>query len=229
MLQQKQHQGHTQEEENIDSLIKRVPLALELGDKIAEELGLFYLPYSTGFEIECCMQPDIPLSIFNDIPYLISNTSEADELKFRIPQGLKGLHCLSHISLYLRKYALLNPNSGIHYHIDCTDVWDDFTEEFIKGKSEWILSELDTWEYKGTYNKRCCIFSSNRHWTRFKDTTKTMEFRIGEMTFDYELLFKRIVHCNEIVRTLKTELLIPVLARYNKDEKEIIKNRIIKI
>ena len=30
-----------------------------------------------------------------------------------------------------------------------------------------------------------------------------MEIRIGEMTFDYELLFERIRHSSEIVKTLK--------------------------
>lgn len=216
-------------EGNIDSLIKRVPRALTLGDRIAEDLGLFYLPYITGFEIECCTQKDIPVSVFNDIPYLLANESERDELKFKIPNGLKGLHCLSHISIFLKKYALLNPNSGIHYHIDCTDIWDLFTYSFIDKEANFILSELDTWDYKGTYNGRKSEFSSARNWTRFKDYTKTMEFRIGEMTFDYELLFKRITHCNSIVRTLKDKLLVPILTRYNTDEKEIVKNRIIKI
>ena len=216
-------------EGNIDSLIKRVPRALTLGDRIAEDLGLFYLPYITGFEIECCTQEDIPVSVFNDIPYLLANESEKDELKFKIPNGLKGLHCLSHISIFLKKYALLNPNSGIHYHIDCTDVWDLFTYSFIDKEANFILSELDTWNYKGTYNKRKSEFSANRNWTRFKNSTNTMEFRIGEMTFDYELLFKRITHCNSIVRTLKDKLLVPILTKYDTDEKEIVKNRIIKI
>lgn len=57
-----------------------------------------------------------------------------------------------------------------------------------------------------------------------------MEIRIGEMTFDYELLFERIRHCNEIVRTLKDALLIPVVSKYDKHKaKEIVSNRIIKI
>ena len=149
MLHRNRLRNHIKGEENIDSLIRKVPTVLALGDETAEELGLFYLPYSTGFEIECCMKPDIPLSIFNEIPDLLHNGSEKDELKFRIPNGLKGLHCLANISLYLRKNALLNPNSGIHYHIDCTDIWDKITKEFIKEKSNYVLSELDTWNYKG--------------------------------------------------------------------------------
>ena len=57
-----------------------------------------------------------------------------------------------------------------------------------------------------------------------------MEIRIGEMTFDYELLFERIRHSSEIVRTLKDKLLVPVVTKYDKHKaKEIVSNRIIKI
>ena len=130
----------------------------------------------------------------------------------------------------LKKYAELNPDSGIHYHIDCTDVYDLFTSDFINNHSDYILTELDKWKYKGTYNPRKCVFSSSRNWVRFKDTLKTMEIRIGEMTFDYELLFERIRHSSEIVKTLKDNLLIPVVTKYDKHKaNEIVSNRIIKI
>ena len=228
MLQQKLplQLNDTEENISIDTILKTIPLALDVEDKIVQKLALFYFPYSVGFEIETITEN---IRIFDEIPYLIENKSSINELRFRIPNGIKGIQCLFNISIYLKKYAELNPDSGIHYHIDCTDVYDLFTLDFINNHSDYILTELDKWEYKGTYNPRRCVFSGSRNWVRFKDTLKTMEIRIGEMTFDYELLFKRIVHCNEIVRTLKTELFIPVLARYNKDEKEIIKNRIIKI
>ena len=102
--------------------------------------------------------------------------------------------------------------------------------DFINNNSDYILTELDKWKYKGTYNPRKCVFSSSRNWVRFKDTLKTMEIRIGEMTFDYELLFERIRHCNEIVKTLKDKLLIPVVTKYDKHKaNEIVSNRIIKI
>lgn len=229
MLQQKLLLQQQQEENlNIDNIIKTIPISLNINNKIVQELALYYLPYSTGFEIECFIQNEEFLDIFKTIPFLISSENDKDELRFRIPNGIKGLHCLYHISIYLKKYALLRKNSGIHYHIDCTDVYDLFTSDFINKHSDYILTELDTWNYKGSYNPRKCVFSESRNWVRFKESTKTMEFRIGEMTFDYSLLFKRIIHCNSIVYSLKNLLINPYYL-YEKDNiKEILNNRIIK-
>ena len=229
MLQQKLPQkiDDTEENINIDTILKTIPLALDVEDKNVQKLALFYFPYSVGFEIETNTQN---IRIFDEIPYLIANTSSVNELRFRIPNGIKGIQCLFNISIYLKKYTELNPQSGIHYHIDCTDVYDLFTSDFINNHSDYILTELDKWKYKGTYNPRKCVFSSSRNWVRFKDTLKTMEIRIGEMTFDYELLFERIRHSSEIVKTLKDALLIPVVTKYDKHKaKEIVSNRIIKI
>lgn len=229
MSQQKlpQQINDTEENINIDTILKTIPLALDVEDKIVQKLALFYFPYSVGFEIET-MTSDI--RIFDEIPYLMENKSSVSELRFRIPNGIKGIQCLFNISIYLKKYTELNPDSGIHYHVDCTDVYDLFTFDFINKQSKYILTELDKWEYKGTYNPRLCVFSGNRNWVRFKNSTKTIEIRIGEMTFDYELLFERIRHCNEIVKTLKDALLIPVVSKYDKHKaNEIVSNRIIKI
>ena len=219
--------NNIEENINIDTILKTIPLALDVEDKIVQKLALFYFPYSVGFEIETITSD---IRIFDEIPYLIENKSSMNELRFRIPNGIKGIQCLFNISIYLKKYAELNPQSGIHYHIDCTDVYNLFSTDFINDYSEYILTELDKWEYKGTYNPRKCVFSSSRNWVRFKDTLKTMEIRIGEMTFDYELLFERIRHSSEIVKTLKDKLLVPVVTKYDKHKaKEIVSNRIIKI
>ena len=219
--------NNIEENINIDTILKTIPLALDVEDKIVQKLALFYFPYSVGFEIETNTQN---IRIFDEIPYLIANASSVNELRFRIPNGIKGIQCLFNISIYLKKYTELNPQSGIHYHIDCTDVYNLFSTDFIDKYSDYILTELDKWKYKGTYNPRKCVFSSSRNWVRFKDTLKTMEIRIGEMTFDYELLFERIRHSSEIVKTLKDALLIPVVTKYDKHKaKEIVSNRIIKI
>ena len=219
--------NNIEENINIDTILKTIPLALDVEDKIVQKLALFYFPYSVGFEIETMTEN---IRIFDEIPYLIENKSSISELRFRIPNGIKGIQCLFNISIYLKKYAELNPDSGIHYHIDCTDVYNLFSTDFIDKYSDYILTELDKWKYKGTYNPRKCVFSSSRNWVRFKDTLKTMEIRIGEMTFDYELLFERIRHSSEIVKTLKDNLLVPVVTRYDKHKaKEIVSNRIIKI
>lgn len=214
---------------SIDEVIKSTPTALSSDDEAVIELGYYYLPYSTGFEIECCNKEDIPISIYKDLPYIIEAPCERDELKFRIPAGIDGLKALWHISEALKQNAMLNPNSGIHYHVDCSEVWDQFNDNLITKHSQWVLSELDTWGYLGTFNSRKCVFSESRNYTRFKNSTKTMEFRIGEMTFRYELLFKRIVHVNQIVRKIKEDTDDDIEGMYPDDLESVIKNRIIKI
>lgn len=213
---------------SIDKIIKSTPLLLSNYDNTVKELADYYLPYSTGFEIECCNKDNVPLNIYRTIDYIIEAPCEEDELKFRIPKGIRGIKCLYLISESLRENAMLNPNSGIHYHVDFSDDWNLLSKEEVKNNSKWILEELDTWEYKGTFNSRECEFSERRNYTRFKNSTKTMEFRIGEMTFNYQLLFKRIIHVNDIVRRFK-EKLKDIPSRYIEDFTDTINNRIIKL
>lgn len=214
------------------------------------------LPYSTGFEIECSPKYNSVDQLYKDLKYvkvfesienIVHVNCDANEQRFRIPKGINGLICLQEISKNLVKYLELNPGSGIHYHVDFTDCYDDLTSDFINKNSEWMLKELDSWNYKGTYNRRNCQFDTSHHWIRFQNSFKTMEIRIGEMTFDYQLLLKRILHANEIARKLKSILgtkeersqnrLIQELESLNKEEttnqqidiQSIIKNRKISI
>ena len=95
----------TEENINIDTILKTIPLALDVEDKIVQKLALFYFPYSVGFEIET-MTSDI--RIFDEIPYLIENKSSISELRFRIPNGIKGIHCLFNISIYFFNFNLFS-------------------------------------------------------------------------------------------------------------------------
>ena len=55
-----------------------------------------------------------------------------------------------------------------------------------------------------------------------------MEVRIGEMTFDYGLLLKRIVHIQSLVQHIKDVEFIEIRDRYEYDYnsiKDIINNR----
>ena len=218
---------------NGNDIIKITPTILD--DSLESRiLGYHYLPYSTGFEIECNMKPGYRTDVFTSIPNIMEADVNEYEQRFRIPEGLEGLKCLFEISSNLKEQALFNPDSGIHYHIDCTDVYKYFNKEFVAKHKEWILNELDSWNYQGTYNKRNIEFSLSHNWVRFQETFKTMEFRLGEMTFDYELLFKRITHANAIVRRLKEELIETVedddqFSDYDFNEKDVLNTRIIKI
>ena len=68
MSQQKlpQQINDTEENINIDTILKTIPLALDVEDKIVKQLALFYFPYSVGFEIETMTEN---IRIFDEIPY----------------------------------------------------------------------------------------------------------------------------------------------------------------
>ena len=74
MLQQKLplQLNDTEENISIDTILKTIPLALDVEDKIVQKLALFYFPYSVGFEIETMTEN---IRIFDEIPYLIENKS----------------------------------------------------------------------------------------------------------------------------------------------------------
>lgn len=194
--------------ENIDyinQLIRTNPLAL-LTIKSKEYLDYInkLLPFSTGFEIECGYGKEYNLNAFKAIPYILDVSNDGGEQRYRIPTGLAGLICLYLISDQLKRNSALNLESGIHYHVDCTDCFSRFNEVFLKEYKDYILSELDTWHYKGKYNSRDVGYGAK--WLRLSNEHKTLEFRCGEMTFDYSELVKNILHANQIVSNLKNLL-----------------------
>lgn len=187
----------------LEEAIKKFPLSLlAIKDKETLEIIDSYLPFSVGIEIECDNKKSFNEQIFKNIPNIIEVNCSSNEKRFRIPNGLKGMVCLFEITKLLKKECLLNPLSGIHYHIDMTDVFHFIDTTIIENNKNYILEELDTWEYKGTYNKRD-VKLNVRCWVRFDSYKKTCEFRIGEMTFDYELIFKRILHCTDIIKKFR--------------------------
>lgn len=192
-------------EELIKEAVYTAPLSL-LGFKNQEDINTIndYLPYSTGFEIECGHKDTFKSIFFKDIPNIIEVNCSELEQRFRIPNGINGLLCLYFISEKLVQYCELNLGSGIHYHIDCTDVnWIAIMQSAVNSE-KYILQELDAWEYKGHYNNKAVDVGHS--WVRLSGEFYTLEFRIGEMTFDYSLLVKRIIHANNIVRKLKENL-----------------------
>lgn len=161
-----------------------------------------YLPYSSAFEVECMMKRSFNIESFTSIPDIMAVDCDRGEQRFRVPAGLKGLVCLYNIAEQLVLNSELNPESGIHYHVDCTDIWDYITHDIVDKNVEWILKELDGWspEYttvsRGVSGRGHSLYGG---WLRFNEL-KTMEFRVGEMTFDYTILAKRMIHCNDIRR-----------------------------
>ncbi len=207
-------------EQKLKEIVKTSPLAL-LGLRNNEMIAYAnnLLPYSTGFEIECINVDSIfNTQAFLDIPDIMAVNCDTGEKRFRIPNGIKGMICLYNICEQLKISCQLNEGSGIHYHVDMSDCYSTYfrntnsgtAKQFFNQNKEWLLTALDTWGYieafhklnpdEKPYNSREVGWSHN--WIRFNDIG-TMEIRIGEMSFDYEVLIKRIIHANQLAVKLR--------------------------
>lgn len=202
---------------------------------IDERQALKYLPHSIGIEIECGYNKSIDLDIIKEewskLPIMEKNSPNDRENKFRISNGKNGLIGLFEISNYCKQYLLLNEDSGIHYHVDAPWVKEgndlylpENLNEFVKN---FILQELDSWDYKGTYNTRNISYNSKGNWVNMRSYFGTVEYRIGEMTFDYPLLLKRILHISKLTEYLKlgfgkvkSSFLQQLLKEYEKDSSD---------
>lgn len=195
-------------------MIFKSPLALtSLNDERLIRIANSYLPYDTGIEIECAwLKTDFeyhfqqPECVIKD---LISHQHDGSEKRFRIPPGIKGMICLYRITEWLKEHCGLNERSGIHYHIDMGNTFYHY--QYIKNEDhEWMLKSLDKWGYKGHYNSRR-VSDTKKGWIAIRTGKNSLEFRIGEMTFDYELLIKRILNCQNIVRKIKKKYPVKTL------------------
>ena len=193
--------------ELIEDAIYSNPLVLlTIQDEALIQIINDYLPYRIGIEIECPKSKDFNLSDFTSIPDIMEVNITSQEQRFRIPNGLVGLICLFTICEQLKINSELNLESGHHYHIDMTNGFDQLTSEHINTNADWMLKELDSWGYTGNYNERIIDFSMSHHWVRFQPSFKTAEFRIGNMTFDYSIIVKRLIHACQIIKRLKSPL-----------------------
>jgi hypothetical protein len=186
-----------------ENLVRNHPLLLlTLKNKESIKYVNSLLPFSIGIEIECHQKGEtFKFHNFRGIPNIMDVNIDEGEQRFRIPAGINGFICLYQISETLKEVSMLT-NSGIHYHVGLEHNYRSLVPTNVEENSYWILSELDTWKYPGTYNERKCEFGGGGVWVRFQDYFKTMEVRIGEMTFDYEVLVNRILHLASIVKRL---------------------------
>jgi len=197
----------------LEEIVYTSPLVLlGIKDKSIINTANEYLPYSTGFEIECDKKETYDELVFKNIPNIIWDSTQSNyEQRYRIPNGVNGLICLYNICYHLGNNSLLNMESGIHYHIDCTDVkYTELSDALQRDNNfgEEILTELDSWDYRGTYNKRKISIGifTGYNWIRYNGEHHTLEFRIGNMSFDYGVLVKQIIHANNIVRRWKNKI-----------------------
>lgn len=170
------------------SILPTLPKKLQI---IAESL----LPYSIGIEVEAHPKKSFKRPLLDQL--FIGGA----ETQMRISKGIKGMLELKQFCDLLKEYYYFNEQSGIHYHVDFDECPDKrFMDDSLKKQ---ILKELDSWGYTGRYNHRE-IETSKRVWVRIHPFHNTLEFRIGEMTFDYELMMKRILHITRICKKIKS-------------------------
>lgn len=192
--------------EKIGELLKAPLTLLTIKDKEVINQINNLIPYSTGFEIECNKQNTYDIKNFESIPDIVHIQVDNGEQRYRIPNGIKGIICLHNICYQLRLNSELNYGSGIHYHIDCTDAKKLHTDnKALDTNAGWILPELDKWGFRGLQSRG---IGSTGRWIR-TSYHNTLEFRIGNMSFDYNVLLKNIVSANTIVRRLKDQLNVP--------------------
>lgn len=168
---------------------------------IVEEL----LPFTIGFEIEGFLGSNFNIEEFKSIIDIKDVSFDSEEQRFRIGKSIKGLKTLLIITNKLKLYCLENKGSGIHYHLDFYN-YDKFynNTNLLENYKSFILSELENWNYSGSFNNR--NFTIGGHsWARLNNSFKTIEFRIGEMTFDYFLILKRILHLSCIVKKINED------------------------
>lgn len=175
------------------------------------------MPREVGIEIECDFNTNHPNiygyisheRMFSGIKGLIEVHNDREEQRYRLSSGIIGMQALYEVCKRLHIYSKINNGSGIHYHIDFRDKWNDLMNKLDRihdgsggryKSLQWMLDRVSHWRYKGNYNKP--YVSTNKKAIRIHSGTHTIEFRTGEMTFDYELMIRRIISAQSVVKTL---------------------------
>lgn len=202
----------------IEEAIYKAPLSLLSikDEKVIKSIDNF-LPYSIGMEFECEMKPTYKSIYFENIPNILDVNVDKYEQRYRIPNGLKGLICLDNICNNLREYSILDIGSSNHYHFDMTDVSSitHSSNDFKNNNTNWIIEELITW--KSTRSLSQAYLGS---WYKYNDLG-TLEIRVGEPSFDYEVIVKRLIQGSNIVRKLKSIANGNSLYKLNEDLKKL--------
>jgi hypothetical protein len=182
---------------------------------------------SCGIEIECfgslwytlcsnenCAYFSTISSLYNVMDYAEDRPGVTDDIssmfnehKIRI-KNYTQLQGLYDILNDMKTYCKLNMGSGIHIHIDISDVYEVIADKdellhLFQGTLTPKLDEIEKifyphGEYEGTYNhKRVGIWKDN--WVAVRGDKRSLEFRIAPMTFDYTTIVTWLVKLNRLV------------------------------
>lgn len=188
------------------------PLALSvIEDKKLLEIADNMLPYSVGMEFEIEYKEN-ETRIYNICQSLgLEHVSISSfESRFRIPSGIKGMIALYKLCDWLKSTQEMNLKSGIHYHVDFTDMgkpFEYFTYYYKHPDYEWVLQALESWNYTGGYNSKAISCDGKcKFWVCRRPELNTFEFRIGNMSFDYEYLITRVLSLQNICKKIKSQM-----------------------
>lgn len=207
-----------------------------LVDPAYHHVGSTLWPYDIGMEIECNMEKHYDKVIFESLQGIKAVDTDSEEQRYRITNGYEGFKALWNLTKLLHEFSIINLQAGIHYHNDLTNYYD-----LVKGvpfkEYNFVLDELDSWNYPpGRYNEYREVSEYKARWVRFDDVYKTVEYRIGEQTFDYSLLAKRIIHVNALtqkminVATIYNMKIVEIKPEPTHDEiKNLVNSRIIRL
>lgn len=184
------------------------PLGLSCLPSKTRQLASYYLPAETGIEIEVRESASYEARPAIRQLHLVDSSSDSGEQRFCIRGGEEGMIELYKVCQILKKYYKLNKESGIHYHTSAPWV-SRHVGVYIEDRPNefgWVLDELSKWGYTGEYNKRNITCDTKGNWVNMRPTLETVEYRIGEMSFDYDILIKRIIHCHSITKRIRQQL-----------------------
>ena len=213
--------------------IKSFPSSLFHLPSSLQKIAAKSLPYSVGIEVECEAKQGmtergrnyVHEQVCRDFIYertgnlwhsfLMDINFSTYEYTFRVRKGIEGLMGMYVMCEFLIYYCDFNPLSGIHYHVDMSDV------SWVTINSNWsmlltssvckryipdrIIKSLESWNYKGEYNSKS-VGTKKGTWAAHREHLKSREIRRGEKIFDYDLMSKRAIHACEITRKLKQEI-----------------------
>ena len=182
----------------VEDLIYNYPLPLLniTNLKILEAIE-DYLPYSCGMEFECFQKDNYNVSNFKNIPNIMEVIVDTSEQRYRIPKGLKGVICLYEICKEMKNNSALDLRSSNHYHFDFTDI-ENKDILCTNENKEFIISELINW-------KTALNLFHKDSWIKFFNSLGTLEIRIGEPTFDYNIIIKRLIQGCKISKIIKSK------------------------
>lgn len=112
---------------------------------------------------------------------------------------------------HMKMYNKGGEGTGIHIHIDISSFGDfnSMDRQVIKAlnvfNSDEVLDKVYAIfgsKYNGTYNKRGAQYQSKGWWINCFRSFNTIEFRIGDLTFEYEELIKIVIELEKLVKTI---------------------------